>query len=42
MEYRLNWIIPEGKGMERVSDYLKEFRDVFSATEFYQLPERHP
>ena len=28
--------------MEMVNDYIKEFKDVFSATEFDQLPERRP
>ena len=28
--------------MEMVNDYMKEFKDIFSATEFDQLPERRP
>ena len=42
MEYRINQVVPGGKGMEMVNDYIKEVRDVFSAAEFDQLPERRP
>ena len=31
-----------GKGMQMVNDYIKEFKDVFSETEFNTLPERRP
>ena len=42
MEYRLNRVVPGGKVMEMVNDYIKEFKDVFSATELDQFPERLP
>ena len=42
VEYRLNRVVPGGKSMEMVNDYIKEFKDVFSAAEFDQLPERRP
>ena len=40
--HRLNKISTKDKSMEMVNEYIREYKDVFSATEFDQLPERRP
>ena len=40
--HRLNRVSTKDKSMEMVNEYIREYKDVFSATEFDQLPERRP
>ena len=40
--HRLNKVSTKDKSMEMVNEYIQEYEDVFSATEFDHLPERHP
>ena len=42
MVHRLDKVSTKGKEMEFVNEYIQEYRDVFSATEFDQLAERRP
>ena len=42
MVHRLNKVSAKGKEMELVNEYIREYEDVLSATEFDRLPERRP
>lgn len=42
LAHRLDMVSTGSKDMEVVKEYIKEYKDVFSANEFDQLPQRRP